>query len=350
MIAGAVGLHRNTPVGLALAMVAALLGAALGAITFLAQVVNDEPDRRLTLWTLVTALSLGAAWIVHAATPAAERHKGLWNRLPILKSVVSAGIALSLAQFWYTSIYIPTTAPASLSFESDLTERHMGDRVAVEGTITIKNTSGTRVSVVASVLNVSAARIKDAADPSDLDFEAQIAAAHRRGLGVANLQPESAGRRYATTDGILTIARGPLLEESSFFEPNEVVKVPFVAWLPAKERYDVAIASVELAMARSLALALEDADARPARAINRTVWTHEIPEAGWLRRVTRDDRYLRVAYNSDPLDRPGPDVTFATAPRGPADPRFNRRMWRFYGVNAANSSAFVALTPASEQP
>jgi uncharacterized membrane protein HdeD (DUF308 family) len=343
LLAGAWGLYRrHDEFGRALGMVAALLGAALGAITFLVQVVNDEPDERLVIWTLITGLSFAAAWIVHGVTPEDERGQGLWNRLPILKSVVAAGLLFSLAQFWYTSIYVPTTAPASLTLEAALAERRVGDRVALEGSVTVKNTSGTRVSVIASVLNISAAAVVATGDPSDLDLERAVGVAHKEGDGVASLAPESAGRRFARPNGIMTVQRGPLLEESSFFEPGETVSVPFVVWIPAAS-FNVAMASVELVMARSNALASEDANPQSRDTLKRTVWTREIPEAGWLRQLTRNDRFLRVEYAEDPMVGPRPKVTFATAARGNADRPFDRRMWRFYGVNAARTSAVITL-------
>jgi hypothetical protein len=355
LISGAIGLHRAQPLGRALAMVAAWLGAALGAMTFLVQVVNDEPDRRLALWTLIAALSVGAAWVVHSVTPEDERGKGLGKRLPVLKSVVSVGLAFSLAQFWYTSIYIPTTAPASLTLETKLTPKRVGENVVLEGSVTVRNTSGTRVSLVASVLDVSAANTKvathdEGAGPvpglPDDDLTREIAAAHESGLGAMSPTTDSAGRRYGTIDGTTTVARGRLLDEASYFEPNETVTAPFVAWVPAKG-FDVVTASVMLVLARSRALALEDASMKPQTVGNRTVWTREIPEAGWLRRLTRGDRFLRVGYHDDPADEPVPDIAFSTRSDGARDDGFDGRMWRFYGVNRATSSALVPLVPAS---
>jgi len=86
LLAGAGGLLRRKPVGLSLAIIAALLGVAIGVMTFLAQVVNDEPDRRLAAWAAIIVASGATALHIRALTPPGERAKSLWSRLPILKS------------------------------------------------------------------------------------------------------------------------------------------------------------------------------------------------------------------------------------------------------------------------
>ena len=123
LVAGAFGLRRTDPLGRALAMVAALLGVALGGLMFLAQAVNDEPDGRLSVWAAVIVLSAAAAWHIRALSPPDERAESIWHHLPFLKSAVSIGVLISLAQFWYASIYVPTTAPASLTLSSPSSRR-----------------------------------------------------------------------------------------------------------------------------------------------------------------------------------------------------------------------------------
>lgn len=111
LLAGAAGLLRRTADGLSLAMISALLGVAMGIMTFLAQTVNDEPDRRLLAWGAMIVVSGAAALYIRARALPEERVKSIWSRLPILKSTISIGFLISLAQFWYSQIYLPTTAP-----------------------------------------------------------------------------------------------------------------------------------------------------------------------------------------------------------------------------------------------
>lgn len=347
LVAGAVGLSRQTQRGRGVATVAALLGVALGVLTFLAQLVNDEPDRRLVLWGAIAVVSLGVAWIVHSVTPDEERTQGLWNQVPILKTVVSAGLLLSLGQFWYTSIYVPTTAPASVTIETRIEHKREGSRSILQGTVTVRNTSGTRVSVVGSILDVSAGKVADGGDIGNAQFAEQVREAQQRGLGAASLMDSGMGRRYASLDLPTVVARGPLLLDGSYFDPNETVTVPFIAWVPS-DGFDVATATVGLVVARARALALEDAttvssgDAEP-------VAVKEIPEAGWFRRLTRNDRFIQIAEDDGAEQPPVPRVTFSTHRDRPSSESFDRRMWRLYGVNITSSSAVVTI-PESPAP
>jgi hypothetical protein len=332
LIAGAYGLHLDTKTGRGLAMVASFLGAGLGLLTLVAQVVNDEPDRRLVLWALVIALSLAAAWLVHEATPKKERAE-IWNQLPILRTVVSAGIVLSLAQFWYTSIYLPTTAPASLTLEPKLEQKRQGNDVILQGTVTVHNTSGTRVSVIGTVLDVSAAEVRGGDDVGDYEFDQRVTRAHKPTLEATTL-----GRRFASPGAPTVIARGPLLQEQSYFEPGETITIPIIAWLPAR-KFDVAETTVTFVIARSRALALENATPRQ----NGLEIMREIPEAGWLRRITRGDRFLHVSYAPGTESNPLPIVVFSPDKSERLREQFNTRMWEFYGVNLATTSAVIPL-------
>jgi hypothetical protein len=347
LVAGAAGLHRGTPVGRSLAMVGALLGAALGLLTFLAQVVTDEPDRRLVLWMAIIALSLGTAWVVRAVTPESDRGKTVWSQLPVLKTVVSAGVFISVGQFWYTSIYIPTTAPASITLDTQLSQKREGDKVIVQGTVTVKNTSSTRVSVVGSVLDVSAGNVTAGADVGEPEFSSRVLHAHEDGFVPADLSSEGMGGRYAELSDATVVSRGPLVGDGSYFEPGESVTVPFIAWVPA-DQFGVVTATAGFVIARSRALALEEVKPTITSAPSTTISTREIPEAGWLRRLTRGRRYVRVVNDDGTMQPPFPEVRFSPDEGQATSDDYNRRMWRFYGVNLATSNAIVPLGPEAD--
>lgn len=338
LVAGALGLHRDTGPGRALAMVAALLGVALGAMTFLAQVVSDEPDVRLILWAAIMGASIGSAWLIHAVTPDDERGAGVWSRLPVLKSVVSVGVLISLGQFWYTAIYVPTTAPANLTLEPKLTQAAEGDHVLLQGSVTIRNTSGTRVNVLASHLDLAAGRTVLEKD-GDPRFGDEVTAGHTGEQPLAN--------RYMDTPASTSVLHGSPVREGTYFEPGETITQTFLAWVP-KDAYTLASVSVQLTIARARALALETAQPTSRTSGGRTVVLTAIPESGWLRSLTRGDRYLRVEYDDRNLDA-YPQVTLTPAlDRAPAD--FDRRMWRLYGVSTVDASTEVSIGPRDTAP
>jgi hypothetical protein len=335
LLAGAWGLQRDTPPGRALAMVAALLGVALGVMTFLAQVVSDEPDERLVLWAAIIAVSGGSVWVVHELTPDEEHGSGMLSRLPVLKSVVSVGVLISLSQFWYTAIYVPTTAPANLTLEPKLTQTAEGDRVVLQGTIAIHNTSGTRVNVLASQLDVTAS--DTALIPDDAaSYSAAVADTHDPSKPIAE--------RYARGDADVSVLHGPAVDAGTYFEPGETITRSFLAWVP-KGGYSRAKVHLHLTIARARALALETVQPAVTVGDGSTVVVTAIPESGWLRSLTRGDRFVRVDYDDADPAQP-PRVRLTPAPeRAPAD--FDRRMWRLYGVNTVDTSTEVSIPPPS---
>jgi hypothetical protein len=334
LIAGAIGLHHETPQGRALARVAALLGIALGLMTFLVQVVSDEPDDRLLLWGTIMALSAGALWVVHEVTPDEERGLGVWKQLPVLKSVVSVGVLISVGQFWYTAIYVPTTAPANLSLEPKLTQEVQGDRVVLRGLVTIRNTSGTRVNVLASYLDVA---VTDAglAPDDEGDFRTQLTQSHGDGQPLAV--------RYMRIPPMKSVMHGSPIPNGTYFEPGEVITREFLAWVP-KGTYTFASATVAMTIARGRTLGLELAGHPPTSDGSSTVEITRIPDAGWLRSLTRGSRYVRVDYDDRDLAR-FPLVRFTpTEDQTPED--FNRRLWRVYGASTLSAETDIPIAPA----
>src|SRR4029079_12460807 len=99
------------------------------------------------------------------------------------------------------------------------------------------------------------------------------------------------------------------------------------------------------------------APARPAGGAARALWgggaepvaVKEIPEAGWFRRLTRNDRFIQIAEDDGAEQPPVPRVTFSTHRDRPSSESFDRRMWRLYGVNITSSSAVVTI-PESPAP
>jgi hypothetical protein len=332
LMSGGAGLRRRRPRDRSLAAVAALLGAALGSITFLAQVVNDEPDERLALWTAIIVICLGAASAIRRLAPPAERRQGVWTQLPVLKSIVSVGLVVSLAQFWYSSIYIPTTAPASLSLESRIDRiEAKRDLLLVSGSVVVRNTSGTRVNVLASTLDVSGESI-GAEERNDQQFREEVDKVEEGVIEYAN--------RYTGSDAQSNATHGRLVQDGFYFEPGETATVPFIVGLPPN-RFDLVSVDAWVAMARGKVLALETSTPE-APVITDNVSLTPVPEAGWLRNLTRGERFVRVEYDSDPR-APAVTVRFSGAGDATSDEEFDRRMKRFYGYSAATANAVKAL-------
>ena len=265
----------------------------------------------------------------------------MWTQLPILKSVVSVGLLASLGQFWYSSIYIPSTAPASLSLESKI-DRIDAKRglLLVSGSVVVRNTSGTRVNVLASALDVSA-QVIGPEERDDQEFRAEVDKVEAGDLDYAS--------RYAGVDDAFNARHGRLVEDGFYFEPGESVTVPFVVGLPPDE-FDLVHVDGWVAMARGKALAIETSAPR-AGPIDDVSLT-PVPEDGWLRELTRGDRLVRLDYISDPR-LPEVAVHFAAAADVDLEDEeaqdFDRRMKRFYGYSVASANAVKTL-PSTATP
>lgn len=362
MLSGAVGLLRRMPVGLSLAMIAALLGVAVGIMIFLTQVANDEPDGRLVGWAFIIVASGATALYVRAMTPSEDRAK-IWSRLPILKSAVSVGVLVSVAQFWYSQLYLPTRAPPSLTLETKVHKvTPRAKHIVIEGSAVIRNTSDTTVDVLASTLDIRGARIKlDRVEPevfTDRAIDADL------GGGVT-------AERHISQDPHMVVSHGRLVNEGTYFEAGETITVPVLTWVP-KSRYNTLCLEAVIDVARGKALGLGDAKTIRSEVTADGVFRIiRLPEASWLQSLTRGDRYLRVKYDRDPrmastsvgfvqsdeLDPPRrvddhssnkhcglEDPSEALEERVPDPPEpYNRRLTRFYGVSAAVGTAKVSL-------
>jgi uncharacterized membrane protein len=342
MLAGAVGLYRRRPRGRALASVAALLGVALGLFTFVAQTVNDDPDSRLIAWGAVIVLSLAAFTVIRTSARGADDETGIFAQLPVLKSAVSLGLLLSLVQFWHSTIYLPTRAPVTVTIEPKFDKPvRQGERFVIQGTVTVKNTSGARLIPVATSLVLSGNVV---AKRPVLD-RARIERAGRD----ADKGTHEEAALYPVRPENVILQRGRFLPEDAFFEPDETITRPFIAWSAAKLDLDFVRLDVQLALARATVAPVDDPSVvETQRTRESTVITRSVPEDGWLQGLTRGPRFVITEYYRDPwIPKTRQfyplDVGFNQVRSPDLSPDFSDRMIRFYGVNFSTASAVVPL-------
>ena len=331
LIAGGAALLASRSLGPALALLSALVGVGVGTLLGLTQVANDEPDRRLAVWAGIVVLSAVAALVIRSRTPAADRDAGMWSRLPMLKSVVSLGLLISAGQFWYGSIHVPASAPPSLTVELRLEpSRSRGGMVVLEGTATIHNTSGTKVNTLGSVLEVWGQRVDDWPLGDKAFMEATRTAADQNAIFPG---------RFGRLAGEKLVLQQPLLADGTYLEPGERIAEPIITWVP-KGRFDVIDlwASISVARGRTLELGVAATDVRS----DRVSTVAPITEAGWLRALTRGDRFVHTERVIDPR-RPSFGAWVSADPERRSSPEFEERMGRFYGIAAATGRAFIPL-------
>lgn len=334
LLTGAWGLLHRKPVGLTLAMIAALLGVAIGVMTSLTQVVNDEPDGRLIAWITIVLVSAAVVVYVRQLTPPEERAKSIWSRLPILKSAVSLGLLFSVAQFWYSQIYVATTEPPVLTLKSTIDEvtRHKNDLV-IRGSVEIENTSDTQVYVLASTLDIVAKKFASDRNPP---------ARYRRNVRQADREQLESADRYLAEEAAPSVTHGRLLDEGEFLEAGEKLTKPVITWVP-RGTYNAVYLYAWVTAGRGKSLGLADVEVTPEQLPDpkRLIFLTRLPEAGWLRHLTRGDRYVRVEYYRDPDNYPL--VQFAPDRKPDPPEGFDSRLTDFYGVGAFESTAIATL-------
>jgi hypothetical protein len=332
LIGGAAALLSRRPAGHAVALVAALMGTAIGLLLSLTQVANDEPDRRLAAWAAIVVLSFLAALAVWRAAPTSERRAATWKRLRLLNSVVSVGVLLSAVQFWYSSIHLPTTAAPSLTIELEL-ERGVTRKglVALRGRAVVRNTSGAKVSTLGSVLAVRGREIA----PWTLgarEFGEQV----RTSVVDGTIAPG----RFAQVTATRLVQSQSLVAPGTWFEPGESVTVPILAWIPRKQ-FDEAELTASIYVSRGARLRNDLAVPHTYAERGRLVTVMQVPESGWLQALTQGDRFVRVEQPVD-LTRPG-RVWISSEPRRRPSSDFDGRMQQFYGLAAQQVETLLPL-------
>jgi uncharacterized membrane protein HdeD (DUF308 family) len=332
LITGAVGVLHNSQRGRSLGSVACLVGAALGVMLGVSQLVNDRPSAMLALWiAIVVGMGIGAVVLRHDLPSA-------WRELPILKSVVTVGVLTSLAQFWYSSIYVPASAPPSLTLAVSLQPVDTAaKRVTLRGSATIKNTSGTRVNTISSFVLVYDSAI-DQRDRRSTDFSQALHDAAGGG------PPAEA---FSQDAGAEIIHLSQLVPEATYFETGETVTVPFTVYVPPR-RFHVVTAEVYIFFARA-SLRLDTGDARTAIRGATIARSTPISTGGWIRELTRGERYLRSTWIVAP-DRPFKVEVGFSPDRDRAGPEgFDKRLRDFYGYSTANGSVQVPLSAGKQR-
>jgi hypothetical protein len=330
VIAGGIGLLGRSPRGRSLGSVGCLVGVALGVMLTVSQLANDRFNAIVFVWIAIAVASGVGAVLLRRDLPTA------WRDFPILKSVVSLGVLTSAVQFWYGSIYLPASAPPSLTLSVSLEPvRTTAAHITLHGTATIKNTSGTRVNTISSFVRVRDSAIDPDAHPSTDFATALREAAEDPGGGPA-------AREFSEETSVVFVHFSKLLPEGTYFEDGETVTVPFTVFV-ARRRFHVVTADVDVLFARA-SLKLDAGRAR--RDVNGAtiVTATPIASGGWIRDLTRSDRYVRSTWSVDPNRSIGVDVAFTPYANRAGPKRFDARLQRFYGYATANGSFQLPLS------
>lgn len=344
LVVGGIALvSTEAMLGRSFAAIGCVLGVVLGVMLAATQLTNDRASPMVLAWAAIAIVSVLALRLLRQDLSKVQR-ADVWRGLKVVTSVVTIGVLVSAAQFWYGSIYLPAAAPPSLSLSTRLEPAgELGGQVALRGSVTIENTSGTRVNTLASLVQAYGIKVS-AESPASDDFWSELSDASappqaaRPGEPTSDATASLPAQRFANEDARTVLYASKLLSEGTYFEPGEAITVPFTLYVP-KRGFDAVRAYVSIAFART-ALKLDSTRSRTEAGRNGAdITSTPVAEAGWLRDLTRSNRYLRVRRTID-ADENGVDVIVSFSPSLHKDgsSSFDRRMKRFYGYSTANAA------------
>jgi hypothetical protein len=252
---------------------------------------HGHSDGRVVAWIWIVAASGLAAVALRRTDPPTM---GVTASKVLIGTIgfVSLSALVGLAQFWYTTQYLPSNEKVFLLVESKL--RRLGSdggADVVELTVRVKNISEIPAEILGSVYRVtgSSARPIDHSGSEPMTelvkpvFDGKTVSRYRRGSSWDLVQTG------------LVVPRHWWLGAEEEFSRVALVHVPH-------GRYDTLRAQGEVLTAKRRSLSLDYGSERwgwvnyPNRGVRGLKVISPIDETSWLRELTRDDRELRVKW------------------------------------------------------
>jgi hypothetical protein len=313
-----------------LASMACVWGFLLAILILLSQLTNGEPSGTLAIWVAVMVLCATSFLMVRRSASATDRQRFI-KALPAAGSVVSVGVLISLAQFYYTTIYLPASAPPSLNVTIKLEPAgRQGDRMVLHGEVTVTNISNTRATVLTS--DVSVLGMNGDATPFKYFTESLP--------GVPQGSPLAAQRYWGLSDypKLLYLDR-VFRDRETFLDPDYSRTEPITLVVPA-HRFDYLYVQANIFMVRGT-VALDWARSTERRnkhlakgtVVDVSTMT-PITERGWLRDLIRANRSITTRWTLDATGVGGVSVRFA-----PDDERLSKS----YGYAKTSASFQLPL-------
>lgn len=328
------------------------VGATCVLLLFLIiSVVSGDRWQPIFLWAWFAsngAIAMYALW--DARPPTFEL--SATRVLVTVGGVITLGALVSVAQFWYTSQYLPTTLPASLTVSTDLEQLEGSDDAdVVRVTLTVENTAQTQAKILGSVYRATGSRV-------------ELVRSSKNALTRNSARPALTGKpvaRYHREHAWDVLQVGRIFPDQSWLDPGEVHTTEFLVHLPAG-RYEVVRSSANLLIAKGRALSIDQTPRFGPEVVShgsgvRGVFTEwDIRETSWVRLLTRDHRIIRVGWLASEGKNPDPDAYPRLSaevyreddePDGASLETYNEDLAGIYGL--AETTPSVAELPLSPQ-
>jgi hypothetical protein len=281
------------------AAAALMAGLMLYSQLSAARVSPEVPDRfwvLTALWVGVIATAAGhlfLTWRRHAFELPKTR---LARRF---SAAVTLGAFVGAVNFWYTSSFVPFKASPALSIETDLQQQAVkGDMVAIGATVTVRNTSETKVVVVGSKYRILGLKVAPPTGPVTV----------RSRLAPDGQTPRPGGRVSPLSDDQKSslIQTDRLLPANISFDRNQVHKATLVVVVP-KDAFDLVRVNTVVVVAKDRVLQLDQTQ-------NEDPWRYQpdppdgheylaiptpIAETSWISSFTGLDNWVIESWRLD---------------------------------------------------
>ena len=337
------------------AFVGGLLGTAVLLVLFVVALVNQDPP---VLAGVVFYLLLAAAgccialarrgWTVVSRFVAAHWRKAL-------STIATGGAVLALAQVLFTSVYLPTAGTPSVSMAAALKPAGMvGDRMALNGTVTVTNSSKNTVNVLGSYYTVRTAGLASATPTPEAT---ELPEATRNAMQ-RTLYANEPVRGWAAERDRGVAERGVLTAPGWFLEPGEKLERHFVVVVPRDAHLATLHVSIALARRRfdvstPFWATIDEVDARRV-----VIQAAKIEDRSWIHRLTRSPRYIHTVSPFEASSLPdcapgtiliawidGDELTDDYTPCTTASTHLSSRFTDYYGLTWSETSAQAAVAP-----
>ncbi len=358
-----------------LGLVAAAAGACLGILLTADGVGYPHPEHAV-LWLVIAAASFVAGLPLIRMRPsqasAEKRPREQATVVGIVGATVpAAAFALSLLQFGYNTAYVPVNAGAALAITGNLSRSISASAAMDEYTIdlALKNTSSTKVQVVASLFSVSQSTVANIDVPNATD--GTMFQHFSQGM-LSGEQPLGKASRYTVEGDNEVVQLGRVVPDGWFFEPGEEYAAHLSVEAPKAPRSLLRL-FVSMVVARGLRLNLADQPDYGPRLLSDGGYRYIV--ADWpikrlsnVRALTAGDQAATVLYVLEgttsaadlPFQLPEVFVCVDQASRVddqlashidrvcPLNNAFQQRMRDYYGLVTTSTSFELPLTVQSD--
>jgi hypothetical protein len=346
-------------VGWAGRYVAAFVGglaatAMLVVLLAVAMVNRDAPALAgVVAYLLLAAVGCCIALARRGATVVSRFVAMHWRKA--LSSIAAGGAILGLAQVLFTSVYLPTAGTPSVSMAATLEPAGMvGDRMALNATVQVKNSSQNTVNILGSYYTV---RTTGLAAATPVPEATQLPESTRNAMQ-RRLYADQPVRGWAAERDHGVAERGGLTAPGWFLEPGEKIERHLVVVVPPDAHLATLHVSVALARRRFDVSTPFSAtiDQRGGRRV--VIQAAKIEDPSWIHRLTRSPRYIHTVSPFEASSLPdcapntiliawidGDEFTDDSTPCRAASTRLSSRFTDYYGLTWSETSAQAAVAP-----